>query len=217
MLRDWVWTLLAGATGLGASFAFSGVLRLQPFRFVLAWAVLAGIFLAIYARLERISFRTQIERRWRSGLVVGLLLGALLIRQVLAQETGPRPEGLSLAGTLVWFGLLYGVVDAMMLSVVPVLSLYGARTARALGTAGSRLRWALVALAGSALAAALYHLGFAEFQGGRLLYPVIGNLVITLGYLLSGSPLAAILAHVMMHGAAVLHGMATTMQLPPHY
>jgi hypothetical protein len=217
MLRDWVWTLLAGATGLGASFAFSGVLRLQPFRFVLAWAVLAGIFLAIYARLERISFRTQIERRWRSGLVVGLLLGALLIRQVLAQEAGPRPEGLSLAGTLVWFGLLYGVVDAMMLSVVPVLSLYGARTARALGTGGSRLRWALVALAGSALAAALYHLGFAEFQGGRLLYPVIGNLVITLGYLLSGSPLAAILAHVMMHGAAVLHGMATTMQLPPHY
>jgi hypothetical protein len=46
---------------------------------------------------------------------------------------------------------------------------------------------------------------------------VVGNAIITSSYLLTGSPLAAILFHVAMHVAAVLHGMETTLQLPPHY
>jgi hypothetical protein len=50
-----------------------------------------------------------------------------------------------------------------------------------------------------------------------MLQPLFGNLIITLTYLLSGSPLAPIAAHVLMHSAAVLHGAATTSQLPPHY
>jgi hypothetical protein len=39
----------------------------------------------------------------------------------------------------------------------------------------------------------------------------------TAAYLLSGSALAPLSAHVVMHLAAVLHGAATTVQLPPHY
>jgi hypothetical protein len=50
-----------------------------------------------------------------------------------------------------------------------------------------------------------------------LIQPLIGNAIVTAGYLLTGSPLAAIISHVIMHGAAVVHGMETTVQLPPHY
>jgi hypothetical protein len=46
---------------------------------------------------------------------------------------------------------------------------------------------------------------------------LIGNAVVTAAYLLAGNPLAPVLAHVIMHVAAVLHGMETTMQQPPHY
>jgi hypothetical protein len=46
--------------------------------------------------------------------------------------------------------------------------------------------------------------------------PLIGNGVVTLSYLITGSPVAPALSHVMMHAAAVLHGAATTAQLPPH-
>jgi membrane protease YdiL (CAAX protease family) len=74
-----------------------------------------------------------------------------------------------------------------------------------------------MALLASAVVTALYHLGFAEYRGAQVLQPVLGNSIITLAYLLSGNPLAPILAHVMMHGAAVLHGPETTLQLPPHY
>jgi hypothetical protein len=45
---------------------------------------------------------------------------------------------------------------------------------------------------------------------------VVGNAIVTSSYLLTGSPLAAILSHVAMHVAAGLHGMDTTLRLPPH-
>jgi hypothetical protein len=80
-----------------------------------------------------------------------------------------------------------------------------------------RLSWGVVALAASLLVTALYHLGFAEFRGPELLQPLLGNGIITAGYLLTGSPLTSLIAHTLMHIAAVLHGMETTMQLPPHY
>ena len=78
------------------------------------------------------------------------------------------------------------------------------------------MRWAGVALLASLGVAAAYHLGFAEFRGPSLAGPLIGNGIITLSYLLTGSPVAPILAHVIMHAAAVFHGMETTAQLPPH-
>jgi membrane protease YdiL (CAAX protease family) len=70
---------------------------------------------------------------------------------------------------------------------------------------------------GSALITAAYHLGFREFQGPQVVLPVLGGLLTTGAYLLSGSMLAPIRAHAMMHAAAVRPGAATTVQLPPHY
>jgi hypothetical protein len=39
----------------------------------------------------------------------------------------------------------------------------------------------------------------------------------SLSMLVTGNPIAAVGSHVAMHTAAVLHGPATTIQLPPHY
>ena len=64
---------------------------------------------------------------------------------------------------------------------------------------------------------AAYHLDFAEFRGPALIQPLPGNAGITVGYLLTGSPFTPVLGHVIMHVAAVLHGIDTTVQLPPHY
>jgi hypothetical protein len=72
-------------------------------------------------------------------------------------------------------------------------------------------------MAASLLVTALYHLGFEEFRGMTLIQPLIGNAIVTAGYLLTRNPMTPLLAHVIMHGAAVLHGMESTAQLPPHY
>ena len=51
----------------------------------------------------------------------------------------------------------------------------------------------------------------------EVVQPLIGNAMITVGYLLTSHPTTPIGVHVAMHIAAVLHGMETTVQLPPHY
>jgi len=50
-----------------------------------------------------------------------------------------------------------------------------------------------------------------------VIWPVIGNGVLSLAFLLTMSPLAAILPHIAMHITAMIHGRETTGQVPPHY
>ena len=69
----------------------------------------------------------------------------------------------------------------------------------------------------SLLVTVAYHLGYPEFRGSEVVGPVIGNGVCSLAYLLATNPIAAVLSHIAMHVAAVLHGPETTIQLPPHY
>ena len=208
--------LLAGL-GFIASSVLTSLLRLDRALFVAIWALFAGTAWWAYSRRTRLSIRTQLERRWVAGTIAGLAIGGILVLSVLRQPVSEVPQGGALLGQLLWFGIVYGVVDALMLSILPVLILYASRPAAELAVPVHRLRRAGAALAGSAFVAAAYHVGFEEFQNPSLIGPVIGNLAITLGYLLNGSPVAPIVSHVMMHLAAVLHGAATTVQLPPHY
>jgi hypothetical protein len=41
--------------------------------------------------------------------------------------------------------------------------------------------------------------------------------VMSLAYLLTRNPVAPVLSHMAMHVAAVLFGLYTAVQLPPHY
>jgi hypothetical protein len=211
------WIPAAALVGLASSYVLSDLLRFPRGWFVVGHAVLVGALCLGYVWWERLGIRTQLARRRLAGAVGGILIGAFLARQVLRQPAAPRAQDGELIGQLALYGAVYGVVDALLLSVLPVLVIYGSRPADELRSGGARLRWALAALLGSALITAAYHAGFAEFRGPELVQPIIGNTLITLAYLLTGSLWAPITAHVMMHGAAVLHGMAFTMQLPPHY
>ena len=74
----------------------------------------------------------------------------------------------------------------------------------------------LASLGASLLVTAAYHWGFVEFRGASIVSPLIGNALMTSGYLVTGSLLTPVVAHIAMHIAAVLHGMETTVQLPPH-
>jgi hypothetical protein len=130
----------------------------------------------------------------------------------------PAAHGAALAFDLLWWGVVYGAVDALILTVLPVVATWRAATARGWtdGWTGHILV-GVAALAASVLVTTAYHLGFAEYRGSGLGGPLIGNTVMTLGTILAGNPLTAVIAHIAMHIAAVLHGAAGTTQLPPHY
>jgi hypothetical protein len=183
----------------------------------MVYLLLVLSFVVGYTRLAGLSWRTQFQRRWRSGLVGGVVLGLLLARSVLAQPSSERPRGLELVLSLGWYGVVYGAVDALLLNILPVLEVYRTRPAEELRDRVSLLPLALAALLASLFVTAMYHLGFVEFRGTSLLQPLLGNGIITAGYLLTGSPVTPLVGHTIMHIVAVLHGMETTAQLPPHY
>jgi hypothetical protein len=106
----------------------------------------------------------------------------------------------------------------LLLSVLPVVATWQAFTLLGWTVSGpGRILVALLAILASALVTSAYHYGYVEFKGKKLIAANVGNTAMTLGVLLTNNPLAALLCHPAMHIAAVLHGPAQVVQLPPHY
>ena len=198
-----LWISLAALAGLASSGIFASWLHWSRNAFGLGHAALAGLFLTAYVMIAGVHPTVQLRRHWRAGLVGGVLVGIILTYGVMTQPASPRPSGMALVGAMAWLGVVYGALDALLLSVVPVLIVYGSRPPEELRGWTARLQWGGVALLVSLAVTAAYHLGFAEFRGPTLLQPLIGNAMVTAGYLLTGSPLAAMLAHVIMGGGGV--------------
>lgn len=203
LVTAWLWTLLAAATGFAASFVSRSLLQLSRPWFVAVYAILVLGCFGFYARTTRLSVLAQFRRRWLAGAIGGVVAGAYLIRNA----GGPPPTGAGRMVDLLWLGVANGALDALLLTVLPVLALYGSRSTHALASHRSRLAWAAVALIGATIVTAAFHVGFPAYRGARLLQPIGANLLITLAYLLTGSPVAALVAHILLQVAAVVHGV----------
>jgi len=179
---------------------------------------LASVFLYAYTRRSGLDIGTHLRRRWSRGLVGALIFDCVMVWGVVQQPASPSPRGLELVFALLWLGGLYGVLDAMLLTVIPVLAIWQMCAAGGMHNHWcGRLMRAIVALIASLFVTAAYHWGYVEFRGPAILNPIIGNAIITLGYLVTSHLSTPVVAHVAMHVAAVFHGMETTVQLPPHY
>jgi hypothetical protein len=211
--RAAAWITAAAVVGFTVSAFFAGLLRWERTAFIVPHALAAAVLVFWCLRSARLAPSTLLASRWRVGLVGGAAVSALLALSVLRQPAGDRPEGVALAFSLLWVALVYGGADAVLLNVLPALAVWRASSAPERPTLAAHL----LALGASLAVTAAYHLGFPEFRGGALAAPLIGNGLITAAYLLTRSPIAPVAGHVAMHAAAVLHGMETAVQLPPHY
>ena len=212
------WIALAGGLAFAISFIFAGRLHLPRRIFLIPYVILCGLFLFSFITWSGIPFRELLRHNWIWGLVGAALLAVFLVKNILSQPITPRVEGMTLVFDILWLGIVYGLTDALLLSVMPVLATWQAFT-----LLGVTLSWpgkllaGLLAILASFLVTAAYHLGYPEYRGKGLVGPVIGNTTMTLGYLLTTNPLAAMLSHMAMHIAGVFHGPASVVQLPPHY
>ncbi len=214
-----VWIPAAAVVGYAIAAIFSGRMKLPRSVFLVPYVLLGSLFLFAYQQWSGLSAAGLLRQNWAWGLVGAVLFGLFVVRNVLSQPGSPASTGPALAFDLMWSGVVYGGMDALLLSVLPVLATRQAFTA--LGWTG---HWAGEILAGalallsSLLVTASYHRGFAEYQRpGGMAGPMTGNGVMSLGYLLTNNPLTAVFSHISMHIAGVLHGPASVMQLPPHY
>lgn len=211
-----VWLTGAAVVAFAVPAVFSMGLRWERSLFLLPYVGAIGVLLLVYFRCHPLSMEQWLWS-WPYALVGIAAASFALLRNIAGQPSSAVPSGLQLAMALAWIGLAYGVIDGLLLNVFPVLAVQGAGFFEGQPPRGVRLRRGLLALAASLAVTVAYHLGYTEFHGPAMLSVIIGNTIITSTYLLTGSPLAAVATHVIMHGAAVLHGMETTLQVPPHY
>ena len=178
-----------------------------------------GMFFYAFLRWSRSSVLDLLRHKWIWGAVFAVPLAMFTVNNILSQPASPRSQGLSLVFDLLWAGVIYGLVDALLLSVLPTLATWRAFTA--LGWTAhwwGKIAVGILAVVLSLVVTVAYHSGFPECRvSGGLFGPALGNGAMTIGYVLSGNPIAALFSHMAMHIAAVLQGPASVMQLPPHY
>ncbi len=213
------WIVAAVVLGFAIAAIFAGVLHLPRRIFLVFYLALVIPFLYAFSAWSNLSIVSLIRDNWIWGLFAAILIGTFLVRNIRLQPASPHSRGFSLVFDIAWLGIVYGMLDALFLSVLPVLATWQAFSAVGWTTTlpGS------IAAGGFALIASMvvtmaYHLGYPEYRGkGRILGPSIGNGIMTIGYILTNSPIAAVFSHMAMHVAGVLRGPATVIQLPPHY
>jgi len=213
------WIAAAALLGFAITAVFAGIFRLPRSIFLVFYLALAAPYLYAFGRWSHLSIGELIRHNWMWGLVAAVLIGAFTVRNILSQPASPHSQGLSLALDIAWLGVVYGALDALFLSVLPVLAAWQAFSA--IGwtqTLAGKVLVGAIALIASLLVTVIYHLGYPEYrvQGG-VMGPSVGNGVMSLGYILTNNPISAVFSHIAMHIAGVFQGPATVMQLPPHY
>ena len=212
------WVLAATLLGFVLTAVFAGWMHLSRRLFLVVYVVSTSVFLFAFAHWSRVDLGAIISQNWIWSVVAGVVAGAFLVITVRSQPDSQELAGGPLFFDLAWLGLVYGLVDALFLNVMPVLATWEAFSQ--LGWTDSWMGISAVgalALIASLLVTAGYHLGYPEFRNSKLGLVLVGNSIITLTYILPGNPLGAIISHVVMHLAAVYRGPETTIQLPPHY
>jgi hypothetical protein len=213
-----LWIPVAALLGFAIAKVFADLLQLQRNIYLIPYVGLVSLALYFFFQWSGLSLAELMRDNWIWGVVGAVLVGAFVVRNVFTQPASPRTKGIRLAFDLLWSGAIYGLVDALLLSVLPVLATWQAFSA--LGWTDNwpgKIAFGAIAFIASLLVTICYHLGYPEYRKKRgVIGPAIGNSVMTLGYLLTNNPVAAIFSHMAMHVAGVLRGPASVMQLPPH-
>lgn len=213
-----LWMLGAAILSFSIAAVFAGILRLPRLIYLIPYVGLVSLFFYLYLRWSGLDLVSFFRHNWYWGLLGAVIAGFFMVRHILQQPTSPHQHGFRMVFDILWLGVMYGAVDGLLLSVFPIVT-----TRAAFATLGWTVLWygkigvGLLGLVASFMTILIYHLGYPECRS-QVVFEIGGGQSILTGiYLLANNPFTAVLAHIAMHIAGVLHGPATVMQLPPHY
>lgn len=196
-------------------FLFSSVLNLQHDLYLLVYFVAIALFLTAYVVETHTDVVDMWKRGWKLSLIIGAFAGAFVVMSVINRETATaHPSGLYFGFEMVWRGLLYGMFDALILTIFPGMVAF-ALVHRERDGMRRRIGFAALALVLVWTITATYHLGYAQYRTDGVSKPEVGNTVISVPMLVTVNPAGSVLAHASMHMAAVQHTYETTTLLPP--
>ena len=211
---------LAGGLALGflVPFVFADQLNVQRDLYYGIYAVSVAVFFVLWARATGQSIAEMVRRRWLLAVALGLGCAALLALMVLrVEDATTRPDNLTVAGAVLWRGVVYGATDGLLLSAFPILAVFAA-------FAGTRLRTADAGQAADRLRRdprltrhdCRLPPGYSDFRSSQLRSPMTGDVVWSVPTLVTLNPIGAPIAHIGLHTSAVLHSYNTDLFLPPH-
>jgi hypothetical protein len=209
------WIAIGALVGFGASFIFGDLLPLPVDLYYLIYFGVIITFLSFYARKKKFNIKELVSKRLVWGVLLGLIFGGLMVQKVLSMPETEKFTGAYLAWLLFWRGLVYGVIDGLLLSSFPWIVTWRAFDVgkKPLGkkVAFGFLAWLFILVVTTA-----YHLGYSDFRSSKIIQPNIGNTIISLPTLLTANPIGSPITHAIMHITAVIHSPQTDLFLPPH-
>lgn len=192
------------------SWILSDVVKVSRSQYVGLLAILTAGLTAGYLLWsdQGVTFWTH---NWAWGLLGASVTGAFLALQIgRVPMPGVSAHGVGGRAGL-WEGVVYGAVEGLLLSALPVLIVWqGLAALEWTGWLG--IGAAAAALAASAVVIVVHHLGYREYRNRSVARPLMACLALSLGYLVTASPITALGGHVVLHLAMLRRGM----ELPPH-
>jgi hypothetical protein len=212
------WLLGGLAIAFAIPFLFTDVIRVPRDLYYAIYVASVFGFVGAWARKTQQPIRAFLRRSWRWAIALGAPAGLGLMYTVLREPSTAHPHGLTFVGAILWRGVVYGAADGLLLSVFPILAVFGLFASKPLR---ARSRKAVVGMGALALAVSLlftvvYHVGYPDFRGGKVKKPVAGDVIWSVPTLATLSPLGAPIAHITLHVSAVVHSYQTDLFLPPH-
>jgi hypothetical protein len=207
-----IWLAALAVVSFMVTWVAADKLGMRRTSYIAVLTVVTAAMTAGYIAWAEISVTNLLTTHWAWGLLAAPLCGAFLIVGMTRLPVTQRLTGRRLGIALLWEGVVYGTTEGVLLSALPVLMAW--QMIHSLGWSGpggAIARWTLPIVA-SVVIVIVHHLGYWEYRN-RLLLPIsAGCGLMSVGYLVTASPIAPVLAHVLSHATGLVHGV----ELPPH-
>ena len=208
------WFGASAVVGFAVPYLGSSVLDLPHDLYLAVYFASVLALCAAYVSSTGLDLRATLSRHWKLSSVLGLVFGIALVRNVFSEDATPRPDGAYFVFELLWRGGIYGVIDALLLTVLPCLVVYRSLGGQ-LATWRRRLVYFGASLALVMTMTAVYHLGYSQYREDGIGAPETGNTIISMPMLLTTNPIGSVVDHAAMHISAVAHDYETEVRLPP--
>jgi hypothetical protein len=208
------WLAAIAAASFLVAWVLTSRLGVRRTPYIAALALATGALTWGYLTWSDTTLASFATTHWGWGLIGAVVTGTILAVLSRHQPRGPRPQGWPVAAALAWEGVVYGITEGLLLSVLPVLVTWQAFAAHGWTSGiGRSLVAGIVAMVASLAVIVIHHLGYRGFHNRAALVPVmVGCGLLSLAYLLTASPLAAVGGHILLHTALSLRGT----EMPPY-
>ncbi len=214
-VRELAWFALVCSVAFVVPYLGVSVLDLQHDLFYLVYFAVTIALLAAYVRVEQVDVADVFRCRRLWSLGIGVLLAVFLVFNVFnTEDATARPRGAYFAFELFWRGVGYGLIDTLLLTVLPCVVACRLLHGRVAGLKG-KLRFTALTLPLVIIVTATYHLGYPQYRHDGLGRPETGNVLISIPTFATANPVGSIVAHVSQHLAAVSHAYESRIFVPP--